>query len=1134
MKKFYLATKLACLVTGLLIFSATHAQFREKYNSGNVNRDIKGMSFLTPSTGFVAFTNYIGFTQDSGQTYTARYINAGNTDFNGYSVNLILGFIAKGVHAFTADSLLAYGNFGAAPAIVFSGNQGLTWKLVNLRPVSGADIYNNIFDIKFPGNGNTGIAVNHSEILRSTNRGQNWTVVVSGLFNKERLSFPTSLVGYCVGNNVLMKTTNGGTSWNQTSMPAGTNSSSDYNNVFFTNANVGYITENLKYQFWKTANGGSTWTKMNNETIIPISGNDLQFVNDSTAFISKPFSYDVYKTTDSGKVWEPCKKNSSYAYLGYGFERLHFNNDIGWAGGAGEYLMIASPGIPVWPKSFFKIDTVNYYQAGVVKLQSWSKSTYQHSWYKNDTLISTGYNAQYTRGYYPLLDTIKLVVSNGIDADSSIQYQSFNAPGSVPFISSFIPAAGTSLADIVIYGSNFTGVTSVTFGGVAARFFNVVNNTQINANVGLTGATGDVVVTKPSTPAASKAGFTFLPKPVISSVSPNAGNVGSTVTINGSQFSAVPTDNIVYFGAVKAIVLTATATQLTVIVPPGSTSHGVVTVTVNTLTAFSPQNFDVTYTGGSIVQLSQPSRFDIATGNQPKDVTVADLDNDGKPDLAVPNKTSDAMYVYRNNSLADSIRFQDPLILSGTRVANPMGVAAVDVNGDGRQDLIVTSAIGSNNHHLGGNNITLYENTSTPGNISFAAPRDFSTTTNFNYHNPETIVVEDIDGNGKQDVAVANVHDGTVSMFLNRSGGGNISLQRYDPSVGGIQSEPYSLAMRDLDGDGLPDLVSGVKWSAFTSKTWAFRNRSILANNSLGFDPPYDVSPGPVRPRHTSLADMDGDGKMDIISTDSTGNKIFVYRNLSVLGTITISPPIELLAGANVFNAEIGDINGDGKPDIIATNRGSNTVSVFINTSSVGNLSFTAPSSHAVGNGPEGLALADLNGDQRPEIIVADNLLNKLTILHWSGSSTVLVCQPGSTATIPANISGSSFQWQADTGSGFINISDNANYTGTNSNSLLITGFNQTWNGYKYRCIADGFTGPEYKIKLGIVWTGGVSNAWENPANWSCNVLPDASSDVIFNSGYAIVNSNVSIRSLTANPTVIIKVNDGFQLNILY
>ena len=86
----------------------------------------------------------------------------------------------------------------------------------------------------------------------------------------------------------------------------------------------------------------------------------------------------------------------------------------------------------------------------------------------------------------------------------------------------------------------------------------------------------------------------FAQKPTILSFSPTKGNIGSTVIISGTNFSTIATNNVVYFGDVKANVLTATATSITVVVPAGA-SYKPISVTVNNLTAYSSIPFIVTF-----------------------------------------------------------------------------------------------------------------------------------------------------------------------------------------------------------------------------------------------------------------------------------------------------------------------------------------------------------------------------------------------------------------------------------------------------------------------------------------------------------------------------------------------------------
>jgi hypothetical protein len=140
---------------------------------------------------------------------------------------------------------------------------------------------------------------------------------------------------------------------------------------------------------------------------------------------------------------------------------------------------------------------------------------------------------------------------------------------------------------------------------------------------------------------------------------------------------------------------------------------------------------------------------------------------------------------------------------------------------------------------------------------------------------------------------------------------------------------------------------------------------------------------------------------------------------------------------------------------------------------------------------------------------------------------------PTSGTTLTSNLTGSSYQWQQNTGAGFFNIIDDGNYTGTNSAVLQLNNLPSSWNAYEYRCLVNGNYSNTLSLKFVNTWTGaGGTSAWENPANWSCGTLPDINSDVIINNGNVILNSNVSVRSLTLTNSSYLTVNTNKTITI--
>ncbi|MDP2886152.1 MAG: FG-GAP-like repeat-containing protein [Ignavibacteria bacterium] len=469
-------------------------------------------------------------------------------------------------------------------------------------------------------------------------------------------------------------------------------------------------------------------------------------------------------------------------------------------------------------------------------------------------------------------------------------------------------------------------------------------------------------------------------QPTITSFTPTNGPIGTTVTITGNNFDPTAANNIVYFGAVKATVSSASSTSLTVKVPIGAT-YQPITVTVSGLTAYSNAPFVVTFTGGgSITSSSFASKVDFAAGTNPWGLAIGDIDGDGKTDLAVTNNLGGStVSVFRNTSSSGSITASSfASKVDFTTGLRPLGVAIGDIDGDGKLDLVVTNTEGSS--------ISVLRNTSLSGSItsgSFAAKVDFATGTN-----PFSVAIGDIDGDGKPDLVVANlVSNGTVSVFRNTSSSGSITSSSFAAKVDFTTGTgPEGIALGDVDGDGKPDLVVVNNVSSSVS---VFRNTSTSGSITSGsFAPKVDFTTGAF-PCSVAISDIDGDGKQDLVVANYGSNSaVSVFRNTSSSGSITsgsFAPKVDFATGTNPYSLAISDIDGDGKPDIVTANNGSNTVSLFRNTSSSGSItsgSFTAKTDFAVGTGPSGVVLSDVDGDGKPDIIITNQNSNTVSILR--------------------------------------------------------------------------------------------------------------------------------------------------------
>ena len=92
----------------------------------------------------------------------------------------------------------------------------------------------------------------------------------------------------------------------------------------------------------------------------------------------------------------------------------------------------------------------------------------------------------------------------------------------------------------------------------------------------------------------------------------------------------------------------------------------------------------------------------------------------------------------------------------------------------------------------------------------------------------------------------------------------------------------------------------------------------------------------------------------------------------------------------------VGDVNGDGKPDIVVANDDSNTVSVLLGN---GNGTFQAQQTFATGTDPSSVAVGDVNGDGKPDLVVANDGSNTVSVLLGNGNGTFQAQQTFATGT---------------------------------------------------------------------------------------------------------------------------------------
>ncbi len=281
----------------------------------------------------------------------------------------------------------------------------------------------------------------------------------------------------------------------------------------------------------------------------------------------------------------------------------------------------------------------------------------------------------------------------------------------------------------------------------------------------------------------------------------------------------------------------------------------------------------------------------------------------------------------------------------------PQDAKICDFDGDGKPDI---ATVNGDSRIVG-----ILRNIGTGGSINFA-PATYIYGFSALY-----MCIQDMDGDGKTDLIVS-YSDLSFSVYRNTSSIGSISFA--SPIDVTVSSQIQDMSSGDLDNDGKPDIaVTGV----YPHRVNFFRNTSTPGLISFG---PEQLLGAGFFPVGITMADIDGDTFNDlaVINNDSV---VSLYRNISTPGTIAFAPRITISTNNNPKRITTGDIDGDGKKDMVTTSYYSNTISTWLNTSTMGSISFGTENSFA-GLNPRGARIDDLNGDGKPELVVADDYVS--------------------------------------------------------------------------------------------------------------------------------------------------------------
>lgn len=312
----------------------------------------------------------------------------------------------------------------------------------------------------------------------------------------------------------------------------------------------------------------------------------------------------------------------------------------------------------------------------------------------------------------------------------------------------------------------------------------------------------------------------------------------------------------------------------------------------------------------------------------------------------------------------------------------PTEVAIVDINGDGKVDIITSNNDATVSILLG------------TGTGSFSAPSSASTSAEVTVDNAYDLTVADINGDGIQDiVTIGNETWGTHVSVLTNNGLG--SFETAMPTIYGSNSDINAVATGDFNADGFIDIVA----TQYNS-TWRDRVSAIVyQNNGDGtFSAPTEFALG-GEPYEVVTADVNGDGVTDIITANYINNSVSVLKG-KVDGTFYAVTKASV--GTGLVSLATGDVNNDGKLDIVTANYDGKSVSVL--TGNGTGLFGVAPTlSLGVDVNPNAIALGDMNKDGKLDIVTA-NANGTVTVATGDGTGSFAIALTAAVGTNPSGI----------------------------------------------------------------------------------------------------------------------------------
>jgi hypothetical protein len=432
--------------------------------------------------------------------------------------------------------------------------------------------------------------------------------------------------------------------------------------------------------------------------------------------------------------------------------------------------------------------------------------------------------------------------------------------------------------------------------------------------------------------------------------------------------------------------------------------------------------------GGPSAALAQcPPSFSASTftvGASPRKPVVGDFNSDGLLDFATSNFGSGTV----------SIRLQNPNIANSYLAANNFATGlnssdalVKDVDGDGRDDLLVAYTINSVGPRL--------------GVIKFNAAGVPQTPIVYVHTPQNALKLADVTGDGRDEIVSNCGCNGIAVATISPSGAVNVPTN----VVLGVQTNNYELV--DLNDDGILDLAIPDGSEA------RIRVALGLSATTPSYGPLTIVATPGNFGATLDRGDFNLDGRDDLVAAYGIQNRVQVLTS-TTSGGLTLMPSV--LAGAASRDVAAVDVNADGYLDAVVANATANSVTVHLGNG-LGNL--TTGYAFATGTGPQQITIADMNADGKPDILTANSSgsvtillntsqnfffnINPLNTAVCPGGTSTAVLTAGAVTNVPGGITG--YRWERLVGTTWTTIANGplagvGTLSGATTNTLTIAG----------------------------------------------------------------------------------------------